>query len=316
MESISFVGKDGVNISGYRWLDIGDMADPRGVVQIAHGMAEHAARYDHFARFLNRQGYLVYANDHRGHGRTAGQLEGLGFFAEEAGWELAVADLKCLTGVIKDQHPRLPIFLFGHSMGSLLARDYLFSQGDELAGAILSGTSGDPGFLNLIALGLARLEILFRGKKARSKLLNSLSFGSFNKAFQPARTDFDWLSRDEGKVDEYIADPYCGGLCTAGFFQDLFHGLRKINKKENLQKVPTELPVLVFSGEKDPVGGFTVGVKQVVEDYIDAGLTNINCRFYPDGRHEMLNELNREEVYRDLVDWLDENGTAGSGEAG
>jgi alpha-beta hydrolase superfamily lysophospholipase len=295
---------DGTPIHVYEWLPDGTT---KAVVQVSHGMAEHAARYARVAQRLTDAGYAVYADDHRGHGQTAGSLEATGFLAERDGFETVVGDLLTLTHRIKAAHPGLPVFLFGHSWGSMLARGFAIEHGEEIAGLALSGTGGDPGMLGKVGSVVAAVEGRIRGRHARSKLLDSMSFGSFNKAFAPNRTGFDWLSRDDAEVDAYIADPYCGFVCTTGFFSDLLHGIRLINDPAQVARVRVDLPVLLFSGALDPVGGKGAGVHEVAEQFRTAGLRDVSVHLYPEARHEILNETNRDEVTDDLVAWLDEH---------
>ncbi len=296
--------KDGVIIYYYRWLPE-EESQIKGIVQIAHGMAEHALRYERFAQFLTQHGFVVFASDHRGHGKTAGPFENSGFFAQENGWNLVVNDIHNLTNIIKDTYKGKPIFLFGHSMGSFLSRSFLFDFGNEIKGVILSGTGGDPGIMGKIGRLIAKYESNKKGKRHRSILLNKLSFGSFNNAFKPNRTDFDWLSRDNAEVDKYIKDEYCGFVCTSGLFVDLLTGIIEIHKKENLIKMPKNLPVYFMSGEKDPVGNNAKGVNQVAMMFQKAGLNDVNVKIYTEGRHEMLNEINRTDVFEDILFWLE-----------
>ncbi len=200
-DTFSFKAADGLQIFTYRWKP-DNTADIKGAIQIAHGMAEHAARYERFADALTKAGYVVYANDHRGHGKTAGSVEKLGYFADEMGWEKVVVDMHTLTGIIKKENPKKPVFLFAHSMGSFLSRYYSMHYGSELSGFVISGTAGDPGALGKVGMLVALIEAKIRGKKAQSKLLDKLSFGAFNNAFKPNRTAFDWLSRDNAEVDK------------------------------------------------------------------------------------------------------------------
>jgi alpha-beta hydrolase superfamily lysophospholipase len=304
-ETFTFKTDDGVQIFTYRWTP--QEAAVRGVVQIAHGMAEHAARYERFAEALTRAGYAVYANDHRGHGKTAGSLEEVGYFADEDGWEKVVLDLHTLNGILKKEMPGKPVFLFGHSMGSFLARHYAMLYGREISGLILSGTGGDPGLLGKIGRLIAKMDARLHGRKAKSDIMNKLSFGAFNNAFKPNRTEYDWLSRDSAEVDKYIRDPWCGAVFSAGFFCDMLGGLNYINKKENIAKIPKNLPIYLFSGAKDPVGGNTKGVRQVYQALKSAGIQDVTLKFYAEGRHEMLNEINREEVFADVVAWLEKH---------
>jgi alpha-beta hydrolase superfamily lysophospholipase len=306
MQSTSFTvtADDGHDLFVYRWSP-DTPATPKAVVQIAHGMAEHAARYERFAGALTAAGYAVYAQDHRGHGRTAGDLEEAGYFADHDGWGTAIEDLRTVTERINTDHGGLPVFLFGHSMGSILARGYAMRYGHELTGLILSGAGGDPGMLGKVGKVIATVEARVRGRRARSTMLDTMTFGQFNSPFKPNRTKFDWLSRDEAEVDAYIADPWCGFVFTTAGFADLLGGLALANDPANVALVPKDLPIYLFSGAKDPVGDNTKGVTQVADQFRAAGVSDVTTRFYADARHETLNETNREQVFADVVAWLD-----------
>lgn len=305
-ENFTFNSSDNIKIFAYKWMP-DETSAIRGIIQIAHGMAEHAGRYERFAEVLTNAGYAVLANDHRGHGKTAGSQDKIGYFADENGWDNVVEDMHILTGIIKKENPNKPLFLFGHSMGSFLSRHYSMLYSDDLSGLILSGTGGDPGVIGKIGLFIAKIDAKLNGKKAKSEIMNKLSFGTFNRAFKPNRTDYDWLSRDATEVDKYINDPWCGAVFTAGFFCDLLKGIGYINKKENIAKILKNLPIYIFSGTKDPVGANTTGVVQVYDSFKKAGIENVEMRFYADGRHEMLNEINRDEVFKDVVSWLNKH---------
>ncbi|MDZ5473000.1 alpha/beta hydrolase [Bacillus sp. 31A1R] len=300
---VYYQSRDGVNIHSQLWKS---EAKPRAIVQIAHGMAEHIERYDHFARFLVENDCFVYGNDHRGHGKTAAAKEQLGYFSDERGFDIVVEDMLQLTNMIEKKHPQTPIILFGHSMGSFLARRLIQMEGTKYSGVILSGTGGDPGWLGKVGIWLAAREVKKKGKKAESPLLEKAIFGSHNKSFKPNRTEFDWLSRDESEVDKYIEDPLCGNKSKAGFFLDLLTGISAINKMEWINQIPKDLPIYLFSGDQDPVGNFSKGVLQVFKSYVDAGIKDVTYKLYPNGRHEMLNELNKEEVYKDILNWMNE----------
>ena len=300
----SFLTNDGVTIFCKKWEVDGQMS-PKGIVQIAHGMAEHIERYDLFAKSLIHEGYIVYGNDHRGHGRTGENSNLIGFFAEENGFERVVEDMLQLTKLIKEDYPNLPIFLFGHSMGSFLSRRYIQTHGGQLGGVILSGTGGDPGLIGKVGLGIAKLEMKRKGKKTKSPFMNKLTFGSYNKAFTPSRTEFDWLSRDKNEVNKYINDPLCGGVFTAGFFYDLVSGVAKVNKQSANQNIPKVLPMYLLAGDKDPVGNYSKGVIQAANMYKKLGIKDVTIKLYEDSRHEILNELNKEEVFQDIIKWLD-----------
>ncbi|WP_437318430.1 lysophospholipase [Sorangium sp. So ce385] len=301
-DTFTFQADDGRELFVYRWLpDDG----ARGIFHIAHGMSEHAGRYARLAHALSAAGWAVYANDHRGHGRTARERGELGFFASQGGFQRVVRDLAALIAREREEHPGLPVVLFGHSMGSSLVQEYLIERGGSIQGAVLSGSSGKPSPLVDAGRLLARAERRRLGERGKSQLLQSMSFDSFNKLFAPARTPFDWLSRDRAEVDGYMADPHCGFPATVSLWIDLLDALVEIARPERQARIPKELPVYVFSGSRDPVGGPLRGVTQMIEAYRAAGLRRVTQRIYPGGRHEMLNEINREEVVRDLLAWLD-----------
>ncbi|WP_010283624.1 alpha/beta hydrolase [Bacillus timonensis] len=300
----TFLTDDGVTIFSKKWAKEGQ-EKTKGIIQIAHGMAEHIERYDLFAKALIDAGYIVYGNDHRGHGKTGVNANLIGFFADENGFDRVVEDMIQLTNLIKKNHPGVPIFLFGHSMGSFLARRYIQTHGDQLAGVILSGTGGDPGLIGKIGIGIAKLESTRKGKKSPSPLMNKLTFGSYNKDFRPSRTEFDWLSRDNKEVDKYIEDPLCGGVFTAGFFYDLVSGVAKVNNHNANKTIPIELPMYFIAGDKDPVGHFSKGVIKAAKMYKQVGMKDVTIQLYENSRHEILNELNKEEVFKDVINWVE-----------
>lgn len=301
-----FTASDGKAITFYHWAPA-DKNRVKGVVQIAHGMAEHAQRYDRFASFLVDNGFAVYANDHRGHGKTAGLQEAIGYIEEGSFWLKAVSDMRSLHELAKKDFGNKPYFFFGHSMGSFLIRDYISKYGNELKGAIISATGGDPGLLGKIGVMIAKIESFFKGRKKQSPMLDTMSFGKFNAAFKPNRTGHDWLSKDEKEVDKYVDDPTCGTIFTTGFFIDLLYGVNLVNSKSVFANTPKELPIYLFAGAMDPVGDNGKGVTEVYEKFKDAGIKNVQIKLYKNGRHEMLNELNRDEVYSDILNWLKSN---------
>ncbi|MGV3487431.1 MAG: alpha/beta hydrolase [Tuberibacillus sp.] len=298
-----FQAADGTNVHVTRWMPD---ENPWAVVQIAHGMVEHGARYGRFAEALTAEGMAVYANDHRGHGKTAKSEDEKGHFADDNGWDIAVKDMKELTDLIKNEHRELPIILFGHSLGSFLSRRYAQMYGDNLSALILSGTGGNPGIMGSLGLMIARREVRRKGKRDKSELMNKLIFGGYNKAFKPARTPFDWLSRDEREVDKYIEDPDCGFLASTAFYADLIQGLKELDRSDKLSRMPKDLPILFISGDQDPVGGNGKGVLQVYQNFMKAGMKDVTCKLYKGGRHELLNETNRDEVTQDILRWIQE----------
>ena len=292
---------DGTQLHYFRWEPAGPV---KAIVQVCHGLAEHAERYGRFAQAANAAGYAVYAQDHRGHGRT-GQASGQrGVFAERDGWDTVVADLHTVGKRIRADHPGLPVFLLGHSMGSFLARAYAIRHGREIAGLVLSGTAMDPGLLGKVGGGIAAVIGKARGRATPSKLLDTMSFGKYNAAFKPNRTDYDWLSRDNAEVDRYVADPECGWVASAGMFQDLVGGLSLVNRDAEVRLIPADLPIALFSGELDPVGGRTA-VTAVAAQLRRVGVVDVTTHVYPGARHEILNETNRDEVMGDILEWLD-----------
>ncbi|MEG0842990.1 MAG: alpha/beta hydrolase [Romboutsia sp.] len=297
-----FNGEENLDIHVYKWED--ENIKAKGVVQIAHGMSETAIRYEYFAKELTKNGYIVYINDHRGHGKTAKIVDNVGYLADEVGFTCLVKDMNTLTNIIKKENENLPIYLFGHSMGSFASQRYIMEYGKNLDGLILSGSNGKHGFILNIAEKLTSYGIKKHGRKYRSKMLDSLIFGGNNKGFKPSRTEFDWLSRDEKEVDKYIEDPFCGVLFTCGFFYDLMKGLQEIENHENLKKVPLDLPIYIMSGDKDPVGKNGKGVLRLRDRYINLGVKNVSYKLYEGGRHEMLNETNKDEVIENILIWL------------
>ncbi|MEO7068897.1 MAG: alpha/beta hydrolase [Nostocoides sp.] len=294
---------DGTEVFAHRWLPDGT---PKAIVQVVHGMAEHSARYARLAEALTGAGYAVYAEDHRGHGKTAGSLDKAGFFAEASGWDTVVEDMRRLNQKAQEEHPALPVFLVGHSMGSFLSRSYAARHGSGLAGVVLSGTAGDAGALGKVGAGIATAAARLRGPRRPSRLMNTLTFGQYNAAFKPTRTDFDWLSRDNAEVDAYISDPWCGFVFTAGGYQDVLGGLASVNSDRTVSTVPKTLPIHLASGDKDPVGGKgAAGPRAVADQLRRLGVQDVTLTVWPDARHEILNETNRDEVTAEIIDWLD-----------
>ncbi|MGE1130715.1 alpha/beta hydrolase [Bacillus wiedmannii] len=292
---------DGSEIYLRKWLPEGD---PRGIIQIAHGMTEHAGVYTDFIAALLEAGYGVYAHDHKGHGKTVKREEDYGHFEPNVGWNEAVSDVIFVSETIRKEQT-CPLFLLGHSMGSFLSRRAIQLKDGLYDGFLISGTGGNPGFLGVIGHKVATIEMKLRGAKTKSPMLNFLSFGNFNSHFKPNRTKFDWLSSDNNQVDKYIADPLCGFICTTSFYRELFSGVLEVNKLEEFKKTPKNLPIHIFSGDRDPVGDMGKGVKEVYENYKKCGVKDVTLRLYENGRHEMFHEVNRDEVFQDLISWLD-----------
>ncbi|MDD4312227.1 MAG: alpha/beta fold hydrolase [Eubacteriales bacterium] len=272
--------------------------DPHAALQITHGMAEHIDRYDEFASFLAENGVLVYGNDIASHGKSIVAGMPKGYFGEKNGWDAIVKDMQTIRELVKKDFPAIPFILMGHSMGSFLARTYAGRNGEDFDAYIFSGTAGANPVLG-IAKWIAKREIKKNGGKLPSETLFKMSFGSYNNAFKPNRTANDWLSRDEAKVDAYVADENCGFPFTAYAMYDVFTGLAEISNEKWAKRVPNK-PILIFSGAMDPVGGKGKGVKQV-HGWLTKTGHNAELKLYEGGRHEMLNEINRKDVYGDVL---------------
>lgn len=305
--TFTFTASDGHPVFVHTWAPDEGEAGRKGIVHIAHGMAEHAARYERLAGALVRAGYVVYANDHRGHGRTARSEEDLGFFGATGGWARLIRDLHELIALEKEQNPGLPFALLGHSMGSFMAQQVMYERPEALQAVVLSGSNGKPSALAAAGRVVARAERLRLGARGRSGLLHGLSFDGFNKAFEPGRTRFEWLTRDAAEIDKYASDSRCGFVCTTAVWVDLLDALAAIARPENHGRIRKDLPVYVVAGAEDPVSGRTKGLKQLIDAYRKAGLYRVSHRFYDGARHEVFNEVNRDVVVAELITWLERN---------
>ncbi len=280
--SFTVPSADGTQIAAYRWDPAGP---PRAVVQITHGMGEHAQRYEHVAQALIDAGYVVYAQDHRGHGASA-RSDDLGNLGS-GGWTALVDDIGSLSAVVRAEHPGLPLILLGHSMGSFAVQQYLLDHSADVAAVVLTGTA----VIDLLEPAL--------------DLDQPLDLTMFNAAFQPARTDYDWLSRDEAVVDAYVADPLCGfGIDTASA-KTMFVGARRLADPDQVAALRDDLPVYIAVGESDPVNGGLTLLHPLVDRLKEAGLTDVTVVTYPEGRHEIFNEINSAEVIGSLIEWAD-----------
>ena len=287
------------------WLP--DEAQPKAVVQIVHGISEYVNRYDEFARFLADHGFAVCGGDHLGHGRTAEQDGKFGFFAPHDGWKLVTDDVRRLRQLMGEQHPGIPYFLLGHSMGSFLTRTYLCRYPGEISGAILSGTGQEPPLIVGGGKLLASLLSILRGPEHISPLVHSLALGAYNKQFAPNRTAADWITRDEAVVDAYMADPFCQIMPTVSLYRDMLGGLQYIASRRALSQMDPNTPVYIYSGDQDPVGANGKSVKTVHGFFQSHGTKDLSLKLYEGGRHEMHNELNRSEVFTDVLDWLEKH---------
>ncbi len=281
-------------------------ANAKAIVQIAHGMAERKERYDEFVEFLAENGYAVFIHDHLGHGESVQNDDYLGFFGEEDGWKTLVEDCYTVTKYAREIFPNKPVILFGHSMGSFIARAYSQIHDMTLDGAVYCGTSG-PNPAAGIAVKLADIIASSKGNMYRSEFINSVAFGTYNKRIKPQRTAFDWLTRDTEIVDKYVADKYCGFLFTACGYRDLFSVLKYVSGKNWYKGVRKNLPILMIAGDADPVGEYGSGVKEVAATLKKTGHEKVELKLYKDFRHEILNETNRQDVMNDILVWLDKN---------
>lgn len=293
---------DGQALRLYRWLPDGA---PRATIQIAHGMGEHAGRYDPVAEQLIAAGYAVYANDHRGHGGSA-RANALGDLGVD-GWNRVIQDAAEINEHIASEHPGLPQVLLGHSMGSMLAQQFAYRFGGQIDALILSGSPGLGGaFSGWLSHTIARFERWRLGHDAESQLLQQLVFGNANKPWDgPDATGFEWLSRDPEQVKAYVDDPLCGFVLRTGSLCDLFAGAREARRSSNIAGIPAALPVYVFSGSDDPVHADGANLERLLKRY-RRRVRRADYRLYPEGRHEMFNEINRQQVIDDVLGWLAE----------
>lgn len=298
-QHFTFTADDGAKLFVYRWQP--DVGFGKAVVHIAHGMAEHAGRYERLAEILTENGFVVFANDYRGHGKTASATD-IGHFADQDGWQRILKDIEELERLERNEFFGHRIILFGHSLGSLVAQH--LATRDVFDAVAMSGANGLVSPLVHVGKLIAKTERWRLGKRGKSELINSLTFDAFNKPFRPNRTSFDWLSRDEAEVDKYIADPMCGFLCSTQLWLDVLSAITEAAKPEFRTRVPKQLPIYLFSGSRDTANAEGRGSTALAEYYRSHGMEKVSYRIFPQARHETLNELNREEVTEHLVDWM------------
>lgn len=308
-DTLQFTAGDGHEIFSRIWKSDKNTTAPRAVVHINHGMAEHCARYAPLAEKLVAEGYVVIAHDHRGHGYSVKNGETLGHYADKNGWDLVLKDVKLVNDYIHKTFPSTPIIILGHSMGSFITQGYMVKYGNTVDAVLLSGSAYHTEFELSYAKAAAKVEKARIGSKGRSFLLDTLSFGSYNKNFNPVRTNSDWLSRDPAEVDKYVEDPLCGFLCTNQFWLDLLGGIGIITKVKNLRNIPNRIPYLLFSGERDPLSFSDKehGISKLKQRLEKSGQHSVTVKLFPQGRHEILNETNREEVMDYIVHWLEQH---------
>ena len=280
----------------------------KAVLQLCHGMVEYIGRYDEFAQFLCDKGYYVVGNDHLGHGKSVQAKSEYGFFNEKYGNVCVLGDIHTLRQRTAKKYPEVPYFMLGHSMGSSLLRQYIEMYGNGLAGVVLMGTVEDHSKAALLfGKRLCRIMAAFRGWHYRSKLVDDLAIGGYNKKFKPARTQADWITSDYERLEKYATDPLCTFRFTVNAYYNMFLGMINMQRKESVYMIPKGLPVLFVSGAEDPVGGFGKGVRKIYEKYRAAGIQDVALRLYTGDRHEILNETDRQQVYEDLLGWFEDH---------
>ena len=298
-KEFSFKTKDNFQLEGFVWEH---NTTKKATLVICHGMAEHILRYDEFASFLALQGYVVVGYDQRGHGRTLKNPEDIGYMSDDDHFMQLVNDLSEIVNYSKSLNDKLPIFILGHSMGSFVLERVLTLNKVQIDGAIISGSNLNKGLKYFFGKKIIKMIVKKNGRRYRSKFVNNLSIGSFNKKFKPANTNVDWLSSDPKVCQAYVDDELCGAIFPASYYMDLINGFKAINN--NLNNISKSLPILIFSGEDDPVGLFGKGIKKLYDRLLNIGVKDLTFTLYPNGRHEMLNEVNKITVYNDVFEWL------------
>jgi alpha-beta hydrolase superfamily lysophospholipase len=298
----TYSSSDGLKIYAYKW----DTPNPKGVLHIVHGSIEHAMRYERFAEFVLQHGFAVYATDYRGHGKTADEAGQFCLFSKEkGGWDRVIEDLDQFNKIIRKENPGAKVFMFGHSMGSFLVRDYIASRSEQVNGAIIAGTGRLQKSMILLGLWLARILSVVKGRESLSPFLHNLIYGSLNQTIENPETDFDFLSRDKAEVQKYMNDPWSGNPITIEYAYELFNAGLRILDPETISKTPSDFSFLFIAGSEDPLGGENAEyVQEVVQAYRDGGFRDLDVKIYAGARHELLNEINREEVMQDIVTWM------------
>lgn len=300
-EEFTFDSRDGkTKLHAVRWVPEGKVVC---ILQIVHGMAEYIERYEDVAQFFGERGILVTGDDHLGHGKSVSD-GAYGYFCEQDPATVVVRDIHRLKKMTQEDYPGIPYVILGHSMGSFILRNYLFRYGTGIEGAIICGTGSRSNFQNLICQAVASVAGVVLGERHTAKVIDGLAFGSYNKRVENPKASFDWLCTDEKVVEAYEKDEMCGFVFTVNGFKTLFQLLSRLNKKENLDKMPKNLPVHFASGDMDPVGDYGEGVRKAYEDFKGAGMERVSMKLYPGGRHEILNEKNKIQVYEELYPWI------------
>ncbi|MDE6386992.1 MAG: lysophospholipase [Lachnospiraceae bacterium] len=302
-EEFYFDSRDGEHkIHAIRWIP--ETEKPVCILQIVHGMSEYIDRYDDFATYLAQKGILVVGDDHLGHGKSVNSGEPYGYFCKEDAPTVLVRDEHRLKKMMQEKYPGVPYIILGHSMGSFITRNYLMRYGSGINGALIVGTGMQSKPVLMCARALAAIEKVFCGEKHVSKLVDKAAFGVYNKKIEAPKTSFDWLSRNEDNVRKYIDDPLCGFIFTVNGFQTLFKLIYNLHDTEKLKKMPANLPIFFLSGADDPVGNYGRSVEKVYQSFREIGMENVQMKLYPKDRHELLNEVDKEDVYGDIYRWI------------
>ena len=299
-----FPSKDGnTEIHTIEWKPEGSV---KAVLQLSHGMVEYIGRYDEFAQFLCKEGFYVVGNDHLGHGKSIQSKSEYGFFNEKYGNACVLGDMHTLRRRTSKKYPDVPYYMLGHSMGSSLLRQYIQMYGNGLSGAILMGVVADRNkWLLKSGKRLCRIMAACRGWHYRSRLIDNMAIGAYNKRFKQAKTRADWITSDEKRLEAYVSDPLCSFIFTVNAYYHMFSGMLSMQKKESIFMIPKTLPILLLAGAEDPAGNCGKGVRKIYEKYKTAGIQDITLRLYAGDRHELLNETDRTQVYKDIWEWLE-----------
>lgn len=302
--TFSMPSADGINeIKGYIWKPEGEI---RGILQLSHGMIEFIDRYDDFAKYLANAGILVVGNDHIGHGRSVKSDEDFGYFGKKDGGAIIVRDLYSITKVMKRRYPGIPYLIMGHSMGSFMLRRYLIRHSEAVDGAIIMGTGSQPELVLKFGRGVCRLLTLLKGDHFRSEFVDKLAFGAYDKKIIKVGAPGNWMTSDETILAPLKEDKRANFKFTVSAFKQFFETISYVQDKKNIDMIRKDLPVLVISGEEDPVGAYGKGVIKAHKDLVKAGLENAKLELCPGARHELINEVNRSEYYEYLLDWINE----------
>ncbi len=301
-EEFTFDSRDGkTKIHAVRWVPEGKVIC---ILQIVHGMAEYIERYEEMAQYFAEKGILVTGEDHLGHGKSVSKDGTYGYFCKQDPAMVVVRDVHRLKKMTQEDYPGIPYVILGHSMGSFILRNYLFRYGTGIQGAIICGSGSKPQGLVKVCKVLAAIQKVLFSDKHEAKLLDKLAFGGYHKKIASPKTAFDWLCRDEKVVDAYVKDKLCGFTFTVNGFQTLFELLYRMNQTSNLAQMPKQLPIFFIAGEEDPVGDYGAGVKKACEDFEKAGMEQLSMKLYPNDRHEILNELDKWQIYEDIYPWI------------